>query len=195
MRTMRTVNKEKEAANVLNENQKVNSAVKNGKKGKRAILLISLIVAICIVSSVAVYAAIQYANSRTATVTDTFKPAQVSCKVEVIGNVYTVTNTSDITVYVRVFVDADWVSTSDSSLHWTSPTVSVTADENDWTKSDDYYYYNTPVPPNGTAKITVANGGSTAPDGYKFSAKVNAEVIQSDPVTAAQDAWGYTFGG
>ena len=94
---MRTVNKEKEAANVLNENQKVNSTVKNGKKGKRAILLISLIVAICIVSSVAVYAAIQYANSRTAPVTDTFQPAQVSCKVETSGSVYTVTNTSNIT--------------------------------------------------------------------------------------------------
>lgn len=177
---------------VSDRNEQMNSASKVSCKRKRAVIVIVLALAICIASVIAVYAAIEYANANAPQVEDTFEPAKVTCQLTSSAGVYTVTNTGNVSVYVRVYVDADWVDSS-GVAHWTDPACSVTA--SNWTKDGNFYYYNTPVAAGGTAQITVVSGGDTAPTGYTFSAKVSAEVIQSDPVTAAQEAWGYTFGG
>jgi len=187
---MRTDN-EKEAANVLDRKEKLNSSAETRGSRRRGIMLLSLVLTIVILSSLTVYAVINYVNSSAPPVEDTFTPATVSCGISKNGNVYTVTNTSNVPVYARVYVDADWVD-GEGYIHWTTPSVNVTA--SGWTKRGDFYSYNTPVAAGGTVQITVAAGGDSAPSGYSFKANVSAEVIQSNPKSAALDAWGYNFG-
>ena len=173
---------------MLNRNENGALATTQNNK-KRILLILSLVLAICIIASVSVYAAINYAKANASEVKDTFEPATVSCTVTANGTTYTVTNTSNIPVFVRVLIDPSWVDSS-GNVHWTEPTYTVD-DLTGWTEDGDYYYYNTAVAAGDSVSITVVPGSEEAPSGFELKVNVAAEVIQSEPTDAAQEAWKY----
>ena len=168
------------------------AAFTRSKRLAKAVILITVCLAFCVVITTAVFAAISYARSSTDPVEDAFEAAIVTCQVtEGANGVFTITNTGNVPVYVRVWIDPSWVDSS-GKQHWTTPGCNVTY--SGWTLNNGFYYYDSAVEPNGSVTITAVSGGDSAPAGYSFDVDVSAEVIQSNPGAAAQEAWGYDFG-
>ena len=146
----------------------------------------------CVLITSVVFGAIMYARGTTEPVDDPFEPAVVTCQVtEGAKGAFTVTNTGNVPVYLRVYLDPSFVDSS-GQRHWTSPTCNVSGAG--WTLQNGFYYYNSEIAPGGTANITASMSGGSIPSGYSFDVSMSAEVIQSNPKSAASDAWGYSFG-
>lgn len=108
-------------------------------------------------------------------VTNTFTYANVACTVD--GN--TVTNTSDIPVYLRIAVVPDCTD-GETLKNGVSLTVTTGGD---WVEKGSYYVSSAPVEVGKSLNFTV-----NAPDGVSYS--VLAEAIQAEPVSAKTEAWG-----
>ena len=165
----------------------------NGKGVKRIALPLAL-VALIVCASIG--GTLAYMMDQTSAVTNEFTPVQVSCVVD--GNL-DVTNTSDIPVYLRAMVVANWKNDS-GEIFGEAPVCAI--DLNDkWTLGDDgFYYYDDVVPVrssvdgtvNGPVKqITYTTTKPEGAEGYHFTVELVAEVIQADGmgVDSAQDAW------
>ena len=161
------------------------------KSANRLLVVITVAILLCVAVASTVYAAISYARNATPPVEDTFVPAVVSCQVtETSNGSFTVTNTGNVPVYLRVYVAPSFVDSS-GQQHWTAPACNISS--SGWTLYNGFYYYNSEIAPGGTANITASFGGGTVPTGYSFNVDLSAEVIQSNPKTAAAEAWGYNF--
>jgi hypothetical protein len=151
-----------------------------------------LVVALCIAASAAVYAAIQYVRDQTDTVKDSFNPARLDCDItapESQSGVFTLTNTSDISVYMRVSVDVVWQN-AEGTVYRNHPAHTITTDAN-WIKSGDYYYYKAPIAKDASVTLTIEKGGDDAPEvGYEYTVKLVPELIQAEP-ESARDEWGF----
>ena len=123
---------------------------------------------------------------------NTFYPAVVDCTVTEMDGAYTVTNQGNIPAYIRVAVVANW--TRDGQVYGLEPITAedyrITAADG-WTLLNGYYYYTQPVAPGAAALPVVVSPVGEAPEGCVFSVCVLAEAIQSEPVSAAQEAWGF----
>ena len=120
---------------------------------------------------------------------------------------YTITNESNIPVYVRFTVIANWTDAS-GNIFANQPdyTVTITKDvngnDNCSQLSDQYYYFNGKFPA-GTITVPVIDSvsASGAPLGYEnLQVQILAEGIQcfpssDNPDAAAEQAWGATFDG
>lgn len=133
-------------------------------------------------------------------VTNTFTPAQVSCKVkENFNGTYkknvNVKNTSDIDAYLRVKLVTYRVNEDGQHIGGTAAIPGFTPGDG-WVEHDGFYYYTKPVAPNtvpenpliGTSGITLSE--YTDVDGGKQVIEVMAEAIQSQPDDAVRQAWG-----
>lgn len=107
-------------------------------------------------------------------VTNTFSYANVSCTV----NGDTVTNTSDIPVYLRIAVVPD-CTVGETLKNGVSLTVNAGGD---WEQRGSYYVSREPVGVGESLRFTVES------DGVSYS--VLAEAIQAEPVSAKTEAWG-----
>lgn len=158
---------------------------------KTAALLVSLVLVLTAVLG----ATIAYLSSETPSVTNTFEPASVSCRIEETfneGNTaktgVTVTNTGNIPAYIRVAVVANNVDESGNLLAGTPEiTISLGAD---WVKSGNYYYYTKAVAPDAvTGNLLDSNI-----DLNNKQVTIFAEAIQAggtkDGVKAVKNAWG-----
>ena len=160
-----------------------------------AVVLPIIFILLCatVLSSVYATNSIRYTNDRTQEpVADSFEAAVVTCEV-VKGNdgAYTVTNTGNVAVYLRVLIAANWVN-ADGSVHYRKPVIAVETDET-WLIADDgYVYYKIPLEPEEYVTLTVAHNDNTDPCPVNTVLDINfiAEVIQSKPSGAIQDAWG-----
>ena len=169
-------------------NQK-NSGDKRKMNHKRLAMLLSLILVItCTVGGT-----LAYLFTRTESITDTFVPAQVSCTIS--DDQTTVTNGSETSVWLRVTITAVYRSTSDpTAIHWENPPISITA-SGDWfynENGDGFYYYNLPVDSNGVVTLPKIEINQSDPAGFQLEKQILAEVIQSAPLIAVQEAWGMT---
>ena len=178
-----------------NKNNESGNATSFEKRGKKKILvLIAAVLAICIVTATTVYA-VQYIKAQTETVVDIFKRAEVACSVTQTNVTqteikFTIKNDSNVSVYLRVWIDPNWVK--DDANYYTDPNFSISETAN-WTQqTDGYYLYSGKIEPEDTATITVSST-SAAPSGYTFDVNLMAEVIQSDPIKAVNEAWGYNI--
>ncbi len=155
---------------------------------KPILLLLSLI----LVVGVAVGGTAALLTVRLKPVENTFYPAAVDCAVTEKDGAYTVTNQGNISAYIRVAVVANW--TRDGKVYGLDPITAedyrITAAEG-WTLLNGYYYYTQPVEPGAAALPLVVSAVGEAPEGCVFSVRVLAEAIQSEPVSAAQEAWGF----
>ena len=179
------------------------------KFSRKHILLLLLICVLAV--SAAVGTTLSYISTGSNTVTNTFEPAQMSCKVleefnsTTIDNVkkdVRVLNTSDGPAYIRVKLlpywyakDSNPATTNDNVIigknAWTIPDNAFASDTN-WVKgSDGYYYYTKPVPAGEETGVLI--GSLTLGwDEVTFARQVLeiiASCVQAEPSQAVKDAW------
>ena len=129
-----------------------------------------------------------------------FVPAKVTCVVEEkndngIKNDVVVRNTGNIDAYIRAFVVVNYVSQEDGKIFANAPRedVDYTVDwGNDWIKGNDgFWYYSKAVAPDTiTANLINTATPTTVINGYDLQMQVVATAFQSQPETAAEEAWG-----
>ncbi len=148
-------------------------------------ILLSLV---CVVGTT-----LAYLLDTSSAVTNTFNPAFVDCEVQSDSSIK---NISDIDAYIRADVVVTWKD-AQKNIYYEKPEVTLLADDANWTKNGDYYYYNGTVSPGNStsALIKSVEAKSTAPEGYTLSVEIIAEAIQGDPEAAVQEAWGYAPAG
>ncbi|MBQ2768009.1 MAG: hypothetical protein IJF49_08050 [Clostridia bacterium] len=162
------------------------------KNRTRKILL--LLFSLLLILGTAVGGTVALLTSATKPAVNTFSPASLKCEVVETDAGYTVINRSNISAYVRVAVVPNW--TRDGMVYALSPIspddYRITA--TGWTLLDEYYYYLVPLAPNESTPPILAELLTAPPDGCRFSLEVLAEAIQSEPVTAVSEAWGFPVG-
>ena len=138
-------------------------------------------------------------------------PAHVTCTVNTTGDVFSVTNTSDIDAYIRAAIVVNWVNRETGNVVGSVPaeysySLGIIESNEGWiSKSDGFYYYQPIVKPSGAkattapliTEITVTKDN---PATYDLLVEVVAEAIQADggktqnasTTPAYTDAWGIT---
>ena len=176
------------------------------KQRKATVLLTSLVlVLVCLVGTTAAYL-----MTASGTVTNTFDPAHVSCRVDESFNGttktnVTIANTSDIEAYIRAAIIVTWKNKADDELKngdvygrmpvaGTDYTISL--NDTDWfLGSDGYYYHKNPVPPEsqaGKTEVLICNCSPVAdktPEGYGLNVEILGSAIQSVPAYVVEQNW------
>lgn len=109
-----------------------------------------------------------------------------------------VKNTGDVPVYIRATVSIYWQN-EDGSVSAQLPKEDADYDiqwgsSSNWVKQGDVYYYTLPVKRNQSTDILIDHCKQLQPsaDGKTLVVDVLAQVIQSTPTDAVQNAWGAT---
>lgn len=166
-------------------------------RGRLAMMVLSVVLLL----GVTIGGTIAWLSTKTTPVTNTFTPAEVTCKVEekfdnttgVKSNV-NVTNTGNIAVYIRVKLVTYRTNDAGHHIGGTADLPEFNLGEN-WVEYGDYYYYTLPVAPdkkpaaNLAGSMTLEKSYNDA-DGGKQALDVMAEAIQSEPEKAVGEAWG-----
>lgn len=175
--------------------------------GRQALLLAALAV---IVMGV-VGGTVAYLVTNTTPVTNTFEPGYVTCVInekgpdgkegfknnfDTVKKNVTVTNTGIVYAYIRAAIIVTWKDSA-GNIAATVPVkdTDYTMDLNlsDWTKhSDGYYYHKSLVAPGNTTANLINSCTAVKPNGeYTLSVEILADAIQSSPVNAVTEAWGF----
>ena len=179
-------------------------ARKSRLRWKRSFVLLT---ALTVLMLGVVGATVSYLITSTDPVTNTFEYAKVSCQVNetFTGGVKSdvkIQNTGNIDAYIRAAVIVTWKNASGNVYGQPVPTNAYTISYNntDWIQHDDgYWYCKDEVAANGSTPVLITKCEKTVkaapPEGYDLSVEILADAVQSQPVDAVQDAWGYTPGG
>ncbi|MBQ0037954.1 MAG: hypothetical protein KBS74_04710 [Clostridiales bacterium] len=157
------------------------------KPNKRNSLVIALVLAVLLVAAVGT--TIAYINHSSNQVKNDFSPSEITCQIDekVDGGVKSsvkVKNTGKTAAYIRAAVIANTVD-DEGNINGAADVSGYLCGDG-WVKSGDYYYYTIPVAPNeGTGELLTE---SINLEGIQVT--ILAEAIQSQPASAAQDAWG-----
>lgn len=167
-------------------NKRFVEAIKSKSKSSLAFLL-----ALIVLGTALVGGAVAFITASTKPVVNKFIPAVVTCQIvesvsEEQKSSVQIRNTGDIDAYIRVAVvgntlDEDGNVTGELDV---SPYLAGTG----WEKSGDYYYYTSPVAPDGlTGELLTA----AIPLGGANRVTILAEAIQADG-NATVAAWGWS---
>lgn len=169
------------------------------RMNKLAILFIAVVMLIGAVAG----STVAFLVTDTTPVTNTFEYAKVSCAVkETFDNASVkkdvqIQNTGTTDAYIRATYVVNWLNKEDGTIAASVPTdYSYSLAENPdgkWTKGNDgYFYYWTPVAPNGLTDGSLLNCTVTYPDNpqYILSVEILATAVQSTPANAVREAWG-----
>lgn len=166
---------------------------------KKAHKLHSVLVAVfavylLLVSITSVYAArlINYTYDSSEVIEDEFVPVYVSCSVKDAGkDKYTITNDSSTPVYLRFSPVSQWVNLENGRFFWQAPTCTVSGlTASEWMLGADGFYYRVlPLAAGASVTVTITHAVNNAPPNHEFKVNLVAEVIQSEPITAMQEAW------
>ena len=171
------------------------------RMNKLAILFIAVVMLIGAVAG----STVAFLVTDTQPVTNTFEYAKVSCAVIETFNGskkenVQIKNTGTTDAYIRATYVVNWLNKEDGTIAASVPTdYSYSLAENPdgkWTKGNDgYFYYWTPVAPNGLTDGSLLNCTVTYPDNPKYvlSVEILATAVQSTPAKAVQEAWGVTL--
>lgn len=167
-----------------------------------------LIIAVLLLLGAAVGSTVAFLVTETTPVTNTFEYAKVSC--EVIEDTWDQTtksgvhikNTGTTDAYIRATYVVNWLN-KDGTIAASVPTdYSYSLKENPdgkWTynQTDGYFYYWTPVAPNGLTDGSLLTCTVSYPDNpqYILSVEILATAVQSTPANAVQEAWGVSPSG
>ncbi|MGN0493691.1 MAG: hypothetical protein ACI4F7_08600 [Acutalibacteraceae bacterium] len=165
---------------------------------KLAVLLISLALLTLGVGTTAAFITV-----RTQNVENTFNPSHVTCEVTEdfdgkIKSKVNVTNTSDVSVYIRVKLISYRVNSEEEIIGGTADIPDFVCGEGWFKNEDGFYYYNKPVAPGEkpeadlTGDCEIELKEYTDADGGKQVIEVLAEAIQSEPEDAVRDNWNVT---
>ena len=172
---------------------------KKRRKSTTSRKAIVLAIAVVLLLSATVTGTLMYLVSKTASVTNTFDPAHVSCEVQenfdkTVKKNVNVKNTSNIDAYLRVKLVTYRVNDSDEQIGGTAAIPEFKPGDG-WFEKDGFYYYNKPVAPGETpAADLIGNRGITLveytdADGGRQVVEVIAEAIQSVPTSVVKDMW------
>ncbi len=163
---------------------------------KYAVLLLSFIalLTLTLISSVYALQGINYVVDVTPEpVADSFEKAVVDYEVsESEGGVYTITNTGNVPIYIRVAVKSVWANENDL-IHYTTPEMKVVVGSDAWYYTSIGFYYNkVPVQVGESATITVTHDDVQDPPPPSYALRLNLviEAIQGDDGVAFEQAWG-----
>lgn len=181
---------------------KLNEASKTAKR-KSFLMLFSLVLILVF----AVGGTIAYIVTNTGNVENTFTPGQVACEVleqtnNGVKSDVKIKNTGNTDAYIRAAIVVTWKD-ENGNISATQPRRGDSSDDMDYTMNlglddwflgaDGYYYYKSPVVPDGNTGILITNcqvsGKAEIPDGYYLSVEILADAIQSVPDTAVNESW------
>ena len=160
------------------------------KKGLTA--LVALVLVLCC----AVGGTVAWLATATNPVKNTFTPSEVGTSItekvsEKSKDRVTITNTGDISAYIRAAIVVNWLDKDGNVCAATPEGAQYTLKaphENGWLKIGDYYYYTTPVAAGGGTSSLLTATETYAPDGYHLQVTVLAEAIQADGKSGEQFA-------
>lgn len=179
------------------------SVEKDGKCRHRWSKNTALIVAIILLLCVTIGGTIAYLITKSDTVVNTFVPANVDIEIEetVLFNtkekisIRNVENESNIPVYIRVALVGNWVDANGRiciNHSRTPPTFTI---GNNWLTDGGFYYYKFPVEVGDTTTNLLGSGSGIElkadDDGCSYQVEVIASAIQTEPVSAVIEAWGF----
>lgn len=169
-------------------------------RGRLAMMVLSVVLLLAL----AVGGTLAWLSTKTTSVTNTFTPAEVNCKVEEdfdentgVKTKVNVTNTGNIAVYIRVKLVTYRTNDDGQHIGGTADLPKFALGEN-WVEKNSYYYYTLPVAPGEKPEANLADSMTLEKsykdaDGGKQALDVMAEAIQSAPEKAVGEAWGVTI--
>lgn len=109
-----------------------------------------------------------------------------------------VTNTGDTPAFIRATYVATWRDASGNIVSSVPDSYSYELTENPggkWQKVGGYYYYPYAVGKDGSTDGSLLTCTVTHPENpeYFLNVEILASAIQSEPITAVQEAWGVTI--
>ena len=153
-------------------------------------------VALALILCCAVGGTVAWLTTSTGPVTNTFTPTSVGTDItgDITGktkNSVTISNTGDISAYIRAAVIVNWVD--DAGKVYVSVPAEATheldiKEENGWFQAGDYYYYKDPVAKGDSAKNLLTATETCDLDGYHLQVTILAEAIQADGKSGGQYA-------
>ena len=162
---------------------------KRQKNVKSSLVLLCLVLTFCL----SVGGTLAFVLGRSNSITNLFKPAQVSCSVD--DDDLSITNTGNVDAYIRAAVVVNWMD-ENGNISGTKPTnadYTITYDSNAWSEDGGIYYYYSSVDPGETVKFVTVTDTGKVNESYKLVAEVVAEAIQAEgmgeDIDTAQEAW------
>lgn len=153
-----------------------------------------MLAAAALLLTLAVGSTLAYLLDTTATVSNTFTPAKVTCKVNEPGwtdggstktNV-SITNTGTVYAYIRVAVVGNWYNAAGNII---APHTVDLGTPDGWTKSGGYYYHTAPVVPGADTSMLIGSYTPTRPEGVPtdahFEMNIICQAIQAEGMGAA----------
>lgn len=178
----------------------------NNKPRIRMNKLAILFIAVVMLIGAVVGSTVAFLVTETAPVENKFTYASVSCAAKETFNGTTkenvqIQNTGTTDAYIRATYVVNWLN-KDGTIAASVPEgyeYELTENPNGkWTynPNDGYFYYWTPVAPDGLTDGSLVNCTVTYPQGvepeYILSVEILATAVQSTPAKAVQEAWGVT---
>lgn len=163
---------------------------------KKSILLLILVMTVLAAS---IGGTVAYLATRTNDITNTFTPANVDITVtdEVESNTkkdVVITNDSNIPVYIRVAVVANWCNDDGEVVAPWNDYGNLDVKSDKWTYKEGYYYYNEPVVAGSSVTLFKSYKAEDTPEGAHLEMDIIAQGIQAEPTDAVKAAWGFVPG-
>ena len=153
-------------------------------------------------------ASLAYLSMKTEPVKNEFTYGKVSCEVledfdGTVKNNVRIKNTGNIPAYIRARVVVTWKN-ENGDIYGTKPVLgedySFDFNSEKWigmtTDSGLYFYFPDPVELGAETDWMLYNfkksENANVPEGYDLSVEILADAIQSEPVSAVEEAWGVT---
>lgn len=160
----------------------------------------ALLISLVLLATVTAGGALAYLADRSAAVTNTFQPGNVSIEIEEDKGDHSKSNirfqnTGTVPVYIRATLVIYWKDNNGNIVPQpVGGSISGGAIQQGWTEwpaNSGIYYYNGQVAPKNWTSVMLSEIGVTYPDGYICHIEVHAEAIQADGLGAgsAQEAW------
>ena len=176
-----------------------------------------LVVSVLVLLVGIVGASLAYLSMKTEPVKNEFAYGKVSCEVlenfdGTVKNNVRIKNTGNIPAYIRARVVVTWKN-ENGDIYGTKPVLGSAADEDNknYDYSFDYnpswicmttdsgglyFYFPEFIGPDAETDWMLYNfkksENANVPEGYDLSVEILADAIQSEPVSAVEEAWGVT---
>lgn len=166
------------------------------RMNKTAVLLLAVI----LLAGAVIGTTVAYLTTNTDSLANNFEYAKVTCEVKESFNGNTksnvqITNTSNIPAYIRATYVVYWADANGNVV--VNPegySYSLTENpDSKWVKNGGFFYYPSPVASKGLTDGSLLTCTWTHPDNpeYFLHVEIIASAIQSEPVRAVTEAWGY----
>lgn len=169
------------------------------RRRRTAVLITCIVLLLTLVAG----GTLAYVLVQTSSVQNQFQRVYVTSRVNVNDDKISVTNTGDVSAYIRAAIVVNWMDANGDVLG-TPPKegtdYTLTLNKTDWEQdmSTGFYYYKASVASNATTSdlVSAIEVKGTVPSGYALSVEVVAEAIQAQGKTgttpAYENAWGIT---